>query len=58
VIGAAVKVAKIAMGEIEEDVDTPENGQERGAKSRAQARTPESRAEIAKNAAQKRWTKD
>jgi len=65
VIGAAVKVAKIATGEIEEDIDTPEKeGKDpaavsmgkRGGKARAQAMTPERRAEIAKRAAQKRWS--
>ena len=64
VIGAAVKVAKIATGEIEEDIDTPEKeGKDpaavsmgkRGGKARAQAMTPERRAEIAKKAAEKRW---
>jgi hypothetical protein len=67
VIGAAVKVAKIATGEIEEDIDTPEKeGKDpaavsmgkRGGKARAQAMTPELRAEIAKRAAEKRWKKD
>jgi hypothetical protein len=66
VIGAAVKVAKIATGEIEEDIDTPEKeGKDpaavsmgkRGGKARAQAMTPERRAEIAKRAAEKRWGK-
>ena len=66
VIGAAVKVAKIATGEIEEDMDTPEkSGKDpaavsmgkRGGKARAQAMTPERRAEIAKKAAEKRWKK-
>jgi hypothetical protein len=66
VIGAAVKVAKIATGEIEEDIDTPENEgkdpaavsmSKRGGKARAQAMTPERRAEIAKKAAKSRWQK-
>ncbi len=66
VIGAAVKVAKIATGEIEEDIDTPEKeGKDpaavsmgkRGGKARAQAMTPERRAEIAQKAAAKRWGK-
>jgi len=67
VIGAAVKVAKIATGEIEEDIDTPEKeGKDpaavsmgkRGGKARAQAMTPERRAEVAKKAAEKRWKKN
>ena len=66
VIGAAVKVAKIATGEIEEDIDTPEKeGKDpaavsmgkRGGKARAQSMSPERRAEIAKRAAAKRWEK-
>jgi len=66
VIGNAVKVAKIATGEIEEDLDTPEKqGKDpaavsmgkRGGKARAQAMSPERRAEIAKKAAEKRWQK-
>ncbi len=65
VIGAAVKIAKIATGEIEEDIGTPDKeGKDpaavsmgkRGGKARAQAMTPERRAEIAKKAAQKRWS--
>ena len=67
VIGVAVKVAKIATGEIEEDIDSPEKeGKDpaavsmgkRGGKARAQAMTPERRAEIAKMAAEKRWKRD
>jgi hypothetical protein len=65
VIGAAVKIAKIATGEVEEDAPSkPEDeGKDpaavsmgkRGGKARAQAMTPERRAEIAKKAADKRW---
>jgi len=67
VIGNAIKVAKIATGEIEEDIDTPEKqGKDpaavsmgkRGGKARAEKMTPERRAEIAKKAAQKRWNSD
>lgn len=62
-IGAAVKVAKIATGEIEEDVD--DDGKDphakalgkRGGKARAASMTPERRAEIARKAAEKRWRK-
>ena len=67
VIGAAVKIAKIATGEIEEDTPPkPEDeGKDpaavsmgkRGGTARAQAMTPERRAEIAKKAATKRWEK-
>ena len=61
VIGAAIKVARIATGEITEDVD--ENGKDkaavslgqRGGKARAEALSKKRRAEIAKNAARARW---
>ena len=62
VIGAAVKVMRIATGEEEED-RTPiasaaaELGKLGGA-ARAAGMTPERRAEIAKKAAAKRWEKD
>ncbi|MFO1128454.1 MAG: hypothetical protein U1E66_08525 [Rhodospirillales bacterium] len=62
VIGNAVLVMKIATGEIE---DTPEaddgkdpNAKElgrKGGRARAEAMTPERRAEIARKAAAKRW---
>lgn len=63
VIGAAVKVAKIATGEIKDDV--PDDGKDkaaqslgrRGGKARAQRMTPERRVEIARKAAEKRWKK-
>ena len=60
VIGAAVKVAKIATGEIEESGKDPAavSMGKRGGKARAQAMTPERRAEIAKKAAEKRWKKN
>ncbi len=66
VIANAVKIAKIATREIEEDYDTPEtSGKDpaavsmgkRGGKARAERMTPERRAEIAKKAAAKRWGK-
>jgi hypothetical protein len=63
VIGNAVHVMRIATGEIEET--SPQNqGKEyarkgglKGGKARADALSPERRAEIAKKAAQKRWAK-
>lgn len=63
-IGAAIKVAKIATGEIEEDAPT-EDGKDqaavslgkRGGKARAEALSKEERAEIARKAATKRWSK-
>lgn len=64
VIGAAIMVAKIATGEIEEDTG-PDDGKDkaaqamgrRGGKARAATMTPERRAEIARKAAEKRWSK-
>jgi len=66
-VARAVKVAKIATGEIEEDKPEEEaKGKDeaavsmgkRGGKARASKLTPEQRAEIARKAAQKRWSKD
>ena len=62
VIGAAIKVAKIATGEIEEDTKT-DNGKDKaaqslgrkGGKARADALSKKRRAEIAKIAAESRW---
>jgi hypothetical protein len=61
VIGNAVHVMRIATGEIEETV--PDDGKDPAAKAlgrkggtaRAKAMTPERRAQIAKQAAKKRW---
>ena len=63
VIGAAIMVAKIATGEIEDTIE--DDGKDPAAKAlgrkggaaRAKAMTPERRAEIAKKAAEKRWKK-
>ena len=61
VIGAAVMVAKIATGEIEEELEPVKNTQaqqaagSKGGKARAQALTPERRAEIAAEGAAARW---
>jgi hypothetical protein len=58
VIGAAVMVARIATGEIEEK-PKPKSGRVRsghaGAKARAKALSPPKRSAIAKRAAAKRW---
>jgi hypothetical protein len=64
VIGAAVKVMRIATGEEPENYG-PETGKDKtaqelgrkGGKKRAESMTPERRAEIAKKAAAKRWKK-
>jgi hypothetical protein len=58
VIGCAVKVAKIATGELEECLTGKEyarKGGLKGGKSRAEKLTPEQRHEIAKLAASARW---
>lgn len=64
VIGNAVHVMRIATGEIEEELATPEaEGKDpnaaalgrKGGRARAEKMTPERRAEIARTAATKRW---
>ena len=63
VIGAAVRVAQIATGEIEDDIE--DDGKDaaakalgsKGGKARAAKLTPAQRSEIAKKAAAKRWGK-
>jgi hypothetical protein len=66
VIGNAVHVMRIATGEIEDELATPEaEGKDpnaaalgrKGGRARAAAMTPERRAEIARKAAEKRWAK-
>ncbi len=62
-VGAAVMVAKIATGEIEDELtDDGKNKAavelgRKGGKARAAKMTPERRREIARKAAQKRWSK-
>ena len=61
VIGAAVTVAKIATGEVEDTAD--DDGKNKaaqalgrlGGRARAERMSPERRQEIAKKAAAKRW---
>lgn len=62
VIGAAIKVAKIATGEIEEDFPADDGKDKaaqalgrKGGKARAKGMTPERRSEIARKAARSRW---
>lgn len=60
-IGNAIKVAQIATGEIEDEIE--DDGKDpaakalgaKGGKKRAENLTPERRKEIAKKAAEKRW---
>lgn len=59
VIGAAIRVARIATGEEEEDTAAVSSAAaemgRKGGKARAASMTPERRAEIARKAAAKRW---
>ncbi len=63
-IGLAVMIGKIATGEIVDE--TPDDGKDpaakamgaKGGKARAAKLTPEQRSEIARKAAQKRWSDD
>jgi hypothetical protein len=60
VIGAAVKVMRIATGEEEEDTGkAPKRakGGRKGGKARAAKLTPQERSEIARAAASARWKK-
>ena len=63
VIGAAIKVARIATGEETEDIAAEEGKDaaavslgKRGGKARAEALSKKRRKEIAANAAKKRWS--
>jgi hypothetical protein len=63
VIGAAIKVAKIATGEIKENLCKDDNGKDRAAQSlgrrggeaRAASMSAEQRSRIAAKAARARW---
>lgn len=65
VIGNAVRVMQIATGEAEEEYETTDDGKDKaaaelgrkGGKARAEKMPPERRAEIARKAAEKRWSK-
>ena len=54
-IGAAVMVAKIATGEIVEELPKNREGKVNGGKARVESMTPEERSELAKAAARARW---
>lgn len=60
-VGAAIMVAKIATGEVEDEREelTSAAAQlgSKGGKKRAAGMTPERRKEIAQKAAAKRWSK-
>ncbi len=63
VIGAAIQIAKIATREIEEDLGETEDGRDKaavalgrkGGAARAAKLSKKRRAEIAREAAKKRW---
>ena len=64
VIGNAVKIARIATGEDEEEFPADDGKDKaaqalgrKGGKKRAESMAPERRAEIARKAAEKRWGK-
>ena len=61
VIGAAVKVMRIATGEETEEIDSAKSAAaelgSRGGKARAAGMTPARRAEIARKVAAKRWAR-
>lgn len=56
VIGAAIMVARIATGEVEDKLPPRQaKAGKAGGKARAQKLTPDARQKIAKKAASKRW---
>ena len=63
VIGNAVKIAQIATGEIEDEIDDEGKSEaakllgKKGGKARAKKLTPEQRSEAARLAAAARWKK-
>ena len=54
-VGCAVMVAKIATGEIEEELPAHRKAKVNGGKAKAASMTPEERKELAKTAARMRW---
>ena len=62
VIGAAIRVAKIATGEVEDESmvgkEYAQKGGFKGSRARAEKLSPERRQEIAKQAAKARWRTD
>ena len=61
VIGTAIKVAKIATGEVEDETmagkEYAQKGGLKGSKARAKTLTPKQRSNIARLAAHARWKK-
>ena len=62
VIGTAIKVARIATGEVEDETmagkEYAQKGGLKGSRARAEKLSPERRQEIAKQAAKARWRPD
>ena len=54
-VGCAVMVAKIATGEIEEELPENRGDKVTGGKARANSMTGEERSELARTAARARW---
>ena len=54
-IGAAVMVAKIATGGIEEELEEKQAGKVSGGKARAESMTPEERKALARTGAKVHW---
>ena len=54
-VGCAVHVAKIATGEIEEELPADREAKVAAGKARAESMTPEERKELASKAAAARW---
>ena len=54
-VGCAVMVAKIATGEIDEDLPKNREGKVNGGKARADGMPPEERKALAEKAAAARW---
>ena len=55
VVGCAVTVAKIATGEITEDVPKNRDIKIKGGKTRVESMTSEERSDLARKAAEARW---
>ena len=56
-VGCAVTVAKIATGEIEEELPANRQGKVNGGKARAKGMTPHERSALAREAAKVRWAR-
>lgn len=60
-VGAAIMVARIATGEVEDERELSSAAAElgrKGGKTRAERLSPERRSEIARKAAEQRWKAD